>query len=129
MFNARCTSCIWVQANAGLLLHPTVGLTKPGDIDASVRVRCYQAIVASGTYYPPDGVILSLLGYAFVAFQKRVALITPICVQRGHANGRAAGSAVARHCAQKPRYVTCSSLSSGQSHLDLYRSHALHCRP
>ena len=27
---------------AKLLIHPTVGLTKPGDVDYFTRVRCYQ---------------------------------------------------------------------------------------
>jgi sulfate adenylyltransferase len=34
-----------VQAN--LLIHPVVGMTKPGDVDHYTRVRCYQALLAS----------------------------------------------------------------------------------
>jgi sulfate adenylyltransferase len=53
------------QAKAGVLLHPVVGMTKPGDIDYSVRVRCYAAVLASKAgYYPPGGVMLSLLPLA-----------------------------------------------------------------
>lgn len=61
-------------ARAGLLLHPVVGMTKPGDVEASVRVRCYEAIVASNRYYAPDGVILSLLPLAMRMAGPREAL-------------------------------------------------------
>jgi len=37
------------QAEASLLIHPAVGLTKPGDVDYFTRVRCYQVIQ---TKYP-----------------------------------------------------------------------------
>ncbi|MBN1672910.1 MAG: bifunctional sulfate adenylyltransferase/adenylylsulfate kinase [Kiritimatiellae bacterium] len=43
---------------ANLLIHPVVGMTKPGDIDHYTRVRCYQAILP---YYPRHTVKLSLL--------------------------------------------------------------------
>jgi len=36
-------------AEAHLLLHPVVGLTKPGDVDHFSRVRCYQKLLK---YYP-----------------------------------------------------------------------------
>jgi sulfate adenylyltransferase len=52
------------EAHAGLLLQPSVGMTKPGDVEASVRVRCYQAVAASGRYYGPGGVLLALLPLA-----------------------------------------------------------------
>jgi sulfate adenylyltransferase len=44
------------EANAHLLIHPVVGVTKPGDIDHHTRVRCYQAILR---HYPPGRVLLS----------------------------------------------------------------------
>ena len=30
------------QVEANLLIHPSVGMTKPGDVDYFTRVRCYQ---------------------------------------------------------------------------------------
>ena len=48
-----------VQAN--LLIHPVVGLTKPGDIDHYTRVRCYKALIQ---HYPKDTAMLSLLPLA-----------------------------------------------------------------
>ena len=31
--------------DAKLLLHPVVGMTKPGDVDHYTRVRCYQHVI------------------------------------------------------------------------------------
>jgi sulfate adenylyltransferase len=33
------------SAGAALLLHPVVGMTKPGDVDPVTRIRCYQALM------------------------------------------------------------------------------------
>jgi sulfate adenylyltransferase len=49
------------QVEANLLLHPSVGMTKPGDVDYFTRVRCYQLLLAK---YPPGTVKLSLLPLA-----------------------------------------------------------------
>lgn len=49
------------EVEANLLVHPVVGLTKPGDVDHYTRVRCYQAIMPG---YPPRMAILSLLPLA-----------------------------------------------------------------
>ena len=46
------------EHEANLLLHPAVGMTKPGDIDHYTRVRCYQALLL---HYPQHTVYLSLL--------------------------------------------------------------------
>jgi sulfate adenylyltransferase len=45
-----------------LLLHPSVGMTKPGDVDHYTRVRTYKALTQN--YYEPDRVVLSLLPLA-----------------------------------------------------------------
>ncbi|HTS70943.1 MAG TPA: bifunctional sulfate adenylyltransferase/adenylylsulfate kinase [Terriglobia bacterium] len=49
------------QVEANLLIHPSVGMTKPGDVEYYVRVRCYQELLAK---YPKDTVRLSLLPLA-----------------------------------------------------------------
>jgi len=46
---------------ASLLIHPSVGMTKPGDVDYFTRVRCYQLLLSK---YPPGTVKLSLLPLA-----------------------------------------------------------------
>ena len=45
-----------VEAN--LLVQPTVGMTKPGDVDHYTRVRCYEALMGR---YPRSTAMLSLL--------------------------------------------------------------------
>jgi len=49
------------QLAANLLIHPVVGLTKPGDVDHYTRVRCYQAVLR---HYPQNTAMLSLLPLA-----------------------------------------------------------------
>ena len=49
------------EADANLLIHPVVGLTKPGDIDHFTRVRCYEHILEE---YPEQTTQLSLLNLA-----------------------------------------------------------------
>jgi len=44
-----------------MLIHPVVGLTKPGDVDHYTRVRCYQALLP---HYPQNTVKLALLPLA-----------------------------------------------------------------
>jgi len=46
---------------ANLLIHPVVGMTKPGDVDHYTRVRCYQALLPT---YPQNTAMLSLLPLA-----------------------------------------------------------------
>jgi len=45
-----------------LLLHPVVGMTKPGDVDYYTRVRSYKVLV--DRYYEPGRVLLALLPLA-----------------------------------------------------------------
>ena len=49
------------ESEANLLIHPVVGMTKPGDIDHFTRVRCYEAILK---YYSKSTTCLSLLNLA-----------------------------------------------------------------
>ncbi len=49
------------EAQANLLIHPVVGMTKPGDVDHFTRVRCYEAVLDK---YPAATTHLSLLNLA-----------------------------------------------------------------
>ncbi len=49
------------QVEANLLLHPSVGMTKPGDVDYFTRVRCYQLLLSK---FPAGSVKLSMLPLA-----------------------------------------------------------------
>ena len=55
-----------------LLLHPVVGLTKPGDVDHYTRVRTYRALASR--YYDPDRILLALLPLAMRLAGPREAL-------------------------------------------------------
>jgi sulfate adenylyltransferase len=55
-----------------LLLHPVVGLTRPGDIDHFTRVRSYK--VLAGRYYDPARTTLALLPLAMRMAGPREAL-------------------------------------------------------
>jgi sulfate adenylyltransferase len=48
--------------DGSLLIHPVVGMTKPGDVDHFTRVRIYQSVV--GNYYDQKRALLSLLPLA-----------------------------------------------------------------
>lgn len=60
------------QVDGILLLHPVVGLTKPGDIDYFTRVRTYKALV--NNYYDPERIVLALLPLAMRMAGPREAL-------------------------------------------------------
>ena len=49
------------EHNSKLLIHPVIGMSKPGDIDHFTRVKCYQHIIK---YYPENSVELSLINLA-----------------------------------------------------------------
>ncbi len=67
-----------VQAN--LLIHPVVGMTKPGDVDHFTRVRCYEAVLDK---YPPSTTHLSLLNLAMRMAGPREALWHAL-IRRNH---------------------------------------------
>jgi sulfate adenylyltransferase len=50
------------QVGGALLIHPVVGMTKPGDVDHYTRVRAYKALV--DRYYDQRTTMLSLLSLA-----------------------------------------------------------------
>jgi sulfate adenylyltransferase len=49
------------QVEANLLIHPSVGMTKPGDVDYFTRVRCYELLLSK---YPHGTVKLAMLPLA-----------------------------------------------------------------
>ncbi|HEX7182446.1 MAG TPA: bifunctional sulfate adenylyltransferase/adenylylsulfate kinase [Thermoanaerobaculia bacterium] len=59
------------EERANLLIHPTVGMTKPGDLDHYTRVRCYQAVLHR---FPQHTAKLSLLPLAMRMAGPREAL-------------------------------------------------------
>jgi sulfate adenylyltransferase len=79
-----------VEAN--LLIHPSVGMTKPGDVDYFTRVRCYQLLLSK---YPQGTVKMSLLPLAMRMGGPREAIwhalirknhgVTHLIVGRDHA--------------------------------------------
>ena len=68
------------EEEANLLVHPVVGMTKPGDVDHYTRVRCYQAIM---NHYPQNTAHLSLLPLAMRMGGPREAIWHAI-IRRNH---------------------------------------------
>ena len=64
-----------------LLLHPSVGMTKPGDVDHFTRVRGYKAVAEK--YYEPDRILLALLPLAMRMAGPREALWHAL-IRRNH---------------------------------------------
>ena len=87
------------KEGANLLIHPSVGMTRPGDADYYARVRCYQALLAR---YTKDSARLSLLPLARRRAGPREALwhaiisknygCSHLIVGRDHAGPRHAAS-------------------------------------
>jgi sulfate adenylyltransferase len=61
-----------VECEGALLVHPVVGLTKPGDVDHYTRVRSYKAVVEN--HYDSKRTLLSLLPVAMRMAGPREAL-------------------------------------------------------
>ncbi|PQO23170.1 adenylyltransferase [Rhodobacteraceae bacterium WD3A24] len=68
------------EAQANLLIHPVVGMTKPGDVDHFTRVRCYEAVLDK---YPAATTHLSLLNLAMRMAGPREALWHAL-IRRNH---------------------------------------------
>jgi sulfate adenylyltransferase len=69
------------QVNGSLLVHPTVGMTKPGDVDHYTRVRTYKALVDN--HYDKKSTMLSLLPLAMRMAGPREVLLHAI-IRRNH---------------------------------------------
>lgn len=69
------------EVDGALLLHPVVGMTKPGDVDHYTRVRTYK--VLADNYYEQDRILLSLLPLAMRMGGPREALWHAI-IRRNH---------------------------------------------
>jgi sulfate adenylyltransferase len=89
------------ETEANLLLHPVVGMTRPGDIDHYTRVRCYEHMLK---HYPEQTTALSLLNLAMRMAGPREALwhaiirknygCTHLIVGRDHAGPASATNGV-----------------------------------
>ncbi|MGB5305549.1 MAG: bifunctional sulfate adenylyltransferase/adenylylsulfate kinase, partial [Gammaproteobacteria bacterium] len=66
------------EAQANILLHPSVGMTKPGDLHYYARVHCYQAI---RRHYPHNMAMLSLLPSAVRMAGPRECLLNAVIRQ------------------------------------------------
>jgi len=60
------------EVGGSLLIHPVVGMTKPGDVDHYTRVRVYRAL--ADKYYDVNNTLLSLLPLAMRMAGPREAL-------------------------------------------------------
>ena len=69
------------QVNGSLIIHPVVGMTKPGDVDHYTRVRTYRALVDN--YYDKTSTMLSLLPLAMRMAGPKEALLHAI-IRRNH---------------------------------------------
>ena len=69
------------QVGGSLLIHPVVGLTKPGDVDHYTRVRVYKALYDN--YYDKNATMLSLLPLAMRMAGPREAVLHAI-IRRNH---------------------------------------------
>jgi sulfate adenylyltransferase len=63
------------DVDANILIHPVVGLTKPGDVDHFIRTKCYKEIVKK---FPNNSAALSLLPLAMRMAGPREALLHAI---------------------------------------------------
>lgn len=69
------------RVGGSLLIHPVVGMTKPGDVDHYTRVRIYRTLVEK--YYEKGKTMLSLLPLAMRMAGPREALLHAI-IRRNH---------------------------------------------
>ncbi len=69
------------EVKGSLIIHPVVGMTKPGDVDHYTRVRIYRALVEN--YYDKESTLLSLLPLAMRMAGPKEVLLHAI-IRRNH---------------------------------------------
>ena len=69
------------QVGGSLIIHPVVGMTKPGDVDHYTRVRIYRTLVEN--YYDKKTTLLSLLPLAMRMAGPKEVLLHAI-IRRNH---------------------------------------------
>ena len=69
------------EVKGSLIIHPVVGMTKPGDVDHYTRVRTYKALVDN--HYAKNNTMLSLLPLAMRMAGPKEALLHAI-IRRNH---------------------------------------------
>eukprot|EP00949_MAST-11_sp_MAST-11-sp1_P005453 g5453.t1 len=62
------------QADAQILIHPVVGLTKPGDVDYHTRLKCIRTVTENNAFGDNNAVELSVLPLAMRMAGPREAL-------------------------------------------------------
>jgi len=72
------------KVKGSLIIHPVVGMTKPGDVDHYTRVRIYKALVEN--YYDKNSTTLSLLPLAMRMAGPKEALLHAIIRRNYGAN-------------------------------------------
>ncbi len=72
------------EVKGSLIVHPVVGMTKPGDVDHYTRVRTYKALVEN--YYDKKDTMLSLLPLAMRMAGPKEALLHAISRRNHGAN-------------------------------------------
>ena len=102
-----------------ILLHPTVGITKPGDLQYYARVHCYQAI---RQHFPHGLVALSLLPLAMRMAGPREALWHSIV----HQNFGCSHMIVGPKHAYPPQVSNNGSAGAGGQADEIYAPYAAH---
>ena len=106
------------EVEVNLLLHPVVGLTKPGDVDHYTRVRCYQALLG---YYPKNMVMLSLLSLAMRFAGPREALLHAI-INKNFGCTHLIDEGESAECESNSTGLDCSSIQKVQEFLSKYKN-------
>lgn len=106
------------QTQANLLINPSIGMTKPGDVDHYTRMRVYQQVI---TKFPPSTVLIAMLPLAMRMAGPREALwhmiirknygVTHFIVGRDHAGPGSRPDGV-------PFYEPYAAQQMAESHAD-----------